>query len=135
MDAPINAHSFLNFLAYAGTGIGVLILAALAVSLITPHRELSLIRAGNAAAATGFAGTLVGLALPLHSAISNSVSLIDAAIWGAAAVVVQVFAYLIARLVAPKLSQQITDGQVGAGVFYAGVSVSVGLINAAAMTP
>ncbi|QQQ01331.1 DUF350 domain-containing protein [Lysobacter enzymogenes] len=135
MDAPINAHSFLNFLAYAGTGIGVLILAALAVSLITPHRELSLIRSGNAAAATGFAGTLVGLALPLHSAISNSVSLVDAAIWGAAAVVVQVFAYLIARLVAPKLSQQITDGQVGAGVFYAGVSVSVGLINAAAMTP
>ncbi|ALN60775.1 DUF350 domain-containing protein [Lysobacter yananisis] len=135
MDAPINAQSFLNFLAYAGTGIGVLILAALAVSLITPHRELSLIRSGNAAAATGFAGTLVGLALPLHSAISNSVSLVDAAIWGAAAVVVQVFAYLIARLVAPKLSQQITDGQVGAGVFYAGVSVSVGLINAAAMTP
>jgi len=135
MDAPINAHSFLNFLAYAGTGIVVLILAALAVSMITPHRELSLIRSGNAAAATGFAGTLVGLALPLHSAISNSVSLIDAAIWGAAAVVVQVFAYLIARLVAPKLSQQITDGQVGAGVFYAGVSVSVGLINAAAMTP
>lgn len=135
MDAPINAHSFLNFLAYAGTGIGVLVLAALAVSMITPHRELSLIRAGNPAAATGFAGTLVGLALPLHSAISNSVSLVDAAIWGAAAVVVQVFAYLIARLVAPKLSQQITDGQVGAGVFYAGVSISVGLINAAAMTP
>jgi len=114
MDAPINAHSFLNFLAYAGTGIGVLILAALAVSLITPHRELSLIRSGNAAAATGFAGTLVGLALPLHSAISNSVSLVDAAIWGAAAVVVQVFAYLIARLVAPM--RRAADRAASAGI-------------------
>ncbi|MGO1070334.1 DUF350 domain-containing protein [Lysobacter sp. CA199] len=135
MDAPITAHSFLNFLAYAGTGIGVLILAALAVLMITPHRELSLIREGNSAAATAFAGTLIGLALPLHSAISNSVSLVDAAIWGAVSVVVQLFAFLIARLGAPKLSQQITNNQVAAGIFYAGVSISVGLINAAAMTP
>lgn len=135
MDAPINAHSFLNFLAYAGTGIGVLALAALAVLLITPHRELSLIREGNVAAATAFSGTLIGLALPLHSAISNSVSLIDAAIWGAVSVVVQVFAFFIARLGAPKLSQQITNNQAAAGIFSAGVSISVGLINAAAMTP
>jgi len=135
MDAPINAHSFLNFLAYAGTGIGVLILAALAVLMITPHRELSLIREGNSAAAVAFSGTLIGLALPLHSAISNSVSLIDAAIWGAVSVVVQLFAFLLARLGAPKLSQQITNNQVAAGIFSAGVSISVGLINAAAMTP
>ncbi|MEH6416126.1 DUF350 domain-containing protein [Pseudomonas sp. CGJS7] len=135
MDAPINAHSFLNFLAYAGTGIGVLILAALAVLMITPHRELSLIREGNSAAAVAFSGTLIGLALPLHSAISNSVSLIDAAIWGAVSVAVQLFAFLLARLGAPKLSQQITNNQVAAGIFSAGVSISVGLINAAAMTP
>ncbi|ALN94238.1 MULTISPECIES: DUF350 domain-containing protein [Lysobacter] len=135
MDAPINAHSFLNFLAYAGTGIGVLVLAAVAVLLITPHRELSLIREGNTAAATAFSGTLIGLALPLHSAISNSVSLFDAAIWGAVSVVVQLFAFLLARLVAPKLSQQITNNQTAAGIFSAGVSISVGLINAAAMTP
>jgi putative membrane protein len=135
MDAPITAHSFLNFLAYAGIGIGVLVAAAVAVLLITPHRELSLIREGNTAAATAFSGTLIGLALPLHSAISNSVSLIDAAIWGAVSVIVQLFAFLLARLVAPKLSQQITLNQTAAGIFSAGVSVSVGLINAAAMTP
>ncbi|MEI2457447.1 DUF350 domain-containing protein [Lysobacter firmicutimachus] len=135
MDAPITAHSFLNFLAYAGTGIGVLIAAAVAVLLITPHRELSLIREGNVAAATAFSGTLIGLALPLHSAISNSVSLIDAAIWGAVSVVVQLLAFLLARLVLPKLSQQISLNQAAAGIFSAGVSISVGLINAAAMTP
>lgn len=135
MDAPITAHSFLNFLAYAGIGIGVLLLAAVAVLLITPHRELTLIREGNTAAATAMSGTLIGLALPLHSAISNSVSLVDAAIWGAVSVVVQLFAFLLARLGAPKLSQQITLNQTAAGIFSAGVSISVGLINAAAMTP
>ncbi|MGO4776193.1 DUF350 domain-containing protein, partial [Lysobacter sp. 2RAB21] len=48
---------------------------------------------------------------------------------------VQLFAFLLARLVAPKLSQQITNNQTAAGIFSAGVSISVGLINAAAMTP
>ena len=47
---------FLAFLAYFGTGLGVLALAARRVSLVTPHSEITLIRAGNTAAAIAFAG-------------------------------------------------------------------------------
>lgn len=135
MDAPITAQSFLSFLAYFGTGLGVLVIAAIVVSLVTPHREVTLIRAGNTAAAIAFAGTLIGLALPLHAAISHSVSLLDALVWGAAASAVQIVAYLLTRAVSPKLSQNITDNGIAAGILAAGVSISVGLINAAAMTP
>ena len=135
MDAPITTQSFLAFLAYFGTGVGVLIVAAIVVSLVTPHREVTLIRAGNTAAATAFAGTLIGLALPLHAAISHSVSLLDALVWGAAASAIQIVAYLLTRAVSPKLSQHITDNGVAAGILSAGVSISIGLINAAAMTP
>lgn len=135
MNAPITAQSFLSFLAYFGTGLGVLIAAVIVVSLLTPHREFSLIRSGNVAAATAFAGTLVGLALPLHAAITHAVSLLDALLWGAASVAIQLAAYLLSRLVVPKLSQHITDNHMAAGVFAAGVSISIGLINAAAMTP
>lgn len=135
MDAPITAPSFLSFLAYLGTGLGVLVAAAVLVSLVTPHREFRLIRAGNASAATAFAGTLVGLALPLHAAITHSVSLLDALLWGAAACAVQLLAYLLARAALPKISQEITDNVIAGGIFAAGVSISVGLVNAAAMTP
>jgi len=135
MDAPITAQSFLAFLAYFGTGLAVLAIAAIVVSLVTPHHEVRLIRSGNSAAATAFAGTLIGLALPLDAAISNSVSLLDALVWGAAASAVQIVAYLITRAVSPKLSHQITDNVMAAGILSAGVSISVGLINAAAMTP
>lgn len=135
MDAPITAPSFLSFLAYLGTGLGVLAAAAMLVSLITPHREFALIRAGNASAATAYAGTLVGLALPLHAAIQHSVSLLDALLWGAAASAVQVLAYLLARVALPRISQEITENVAAGGIFAAGVSISVGLINAAAMTP
>ncbi|CAA9320755.1 MAG: Membrane protein with DUF350 domain [uncultured Lysobacter sp.] len=135
MDAPIDTQSFMNFLAYFATGLGVLVGAAVLVSLITPHREFTLIRAGNASAATAYAGTLIGLALPLHAAISHSVSLLDALIWGAVSAAVQALAYLLARAALPRISQEITENVAAGGIFAAGVSIAVGLINAAAMTP
>lgn len=136
MQAVISGSSLLAFVTYFGLGLLVLIAAATIVTLVTPHRDITLIRQGNIAAATAFAGSLIGLALPLHAAISHSVSLVDALIWGAVATVIQVFAFLIARRVAAgRISHQITEGVSAAGVFSAGVSISIGLINAAAMTP
>ncbi|MCF5939304.1 DUF350 domain-containing protein, partial [Xanthomonas perforans] len=44
-------------------------------------------------------------------------------------------AYLLANLVAGRISRQITDNITAAGIFSAGVSIAVGLINAAAITP
>jgi len=135
MNAVINAQSFTAFLAFFGAGLAILILAVMAVALVTPHRDFTLIRQGNVAAATAFGGTLIGLALPLHAAITHAVSLADAAIWGLVAAVVQVLAYLLARAVVGGISKQITDNVSAAGIFAASTSIAVGLINAAAMTP
>ncbi|AAW74504.1 Predicted membrane protein [Xanthomonas oryzae pv. oryzae KACC 10331] len=132
---PINLHSFLAFLSYFGTGLGVLIVSVVLVTLVTPHKDFVLLRQGNVAAATALAGNLIGVALPLHSAITHSVSLVDALIWGLVACGIQVVAYLLANLVAGRISRQITDNMTAAGLFSAGVSIAVGLINAAAITP
>ncbi|CEH73768.1 DUF350 domain-containing protein [Xanthomonas perforans] len=132
---PINLQSFLAFLSYFGTGLGVLIVSVVLVTLVTPHKDFTLLRQGNVAAATALAGNLIGVALPLHSAITHSVSLIDALIWGLVACGIQVVAYLLANLVAGRISRQITDNIPAAGIFSAGVSIAVGLINAAAITP
>ncbi|MGV7194132.1 DUF350 domain-containing protein [Xanthomonas sp. NCPPB 1325] len=132
---PINLQSFLAFLSYFGTGLGVLIVSVVLVTLVTPHKDFTLLRQGNVAAATSLAGNLIGVALPLHSAITHSVSLADALIWGLVACGIQVVAYLLANLVAGRISRQITDNVTAAGIFSAGVSIAVGLINAAAITP
>lgn len=132
---PINLQSFLAFLSYFGTGLGVLIVSVVLVTLVTLHKDFTLLRQGNVAAATALAGNLIGVALPLHSAITHSVSLIDALIWGLVACGIQVVAYLLANLVAGRISRQITDNITAAGIFSAGVSIAVGLINAAAITP
>ncbi|MCU1136859.1 MULTISPECIES: DUF350 domain-containing protein [Stenotrophomonas] len=131
----ITIPSLLAFLSYLGIGIAVLAAAITTVALVTPHRDITLIRQGNVAAAVAFGGALIGLALPLHSAISHSVSLADAAIWGAIAAVAQLLAFVIANVVGGNLSRKIADKDVAAGILSATVSIAVGLINAAAMTP
>ena len=135
MQAAISLESFTAFLIYFSVGIAIVAVATLVVALVTPHREFALIRQGNASAATAMAGLLVGLALPVQAAITHSVSIVDALIWGCVATAVQIVAYLLARLVVGGISKQISDNMIGAGVFLAGVSIAVGLINAAAMTP
>ena len=135
MQQAITLDSFLAFLTYFGVGLGVLFAAAVIVLLVTPHSEIRLIRAGNTAAAIAFGGSLVGLALPVHSAISHSVSLLDAVIWGLVAAVVQVLAFVIARVASGSLSKQIDDNVVSAGIFSAAIAISMGLVNAAAITP
>ncbi|MBJ6981708.1 MULTISPECIES: DUF350 domain-containing protein [unclassified Luteimonas] len=135
MQQAITLDSFLAFLTYFGAGLGVMFVAATIVLLVTPHSEIKLIRAGNTAAAVAFGGSLVGLALPVHSAISHSVSLLDALIWGLVAAVVQVLAFLVARIASGTLSKQIDDNVVSAGIFSAAIAISMGLVNAAAITP
>ena len=135
MEQAITLQSFLAFLTYFGVGLAVLFAAVSIVLLITPHSEITLIRAGNAAAAVAFSGTLLGLALPIHAVIQHSVSVLDALIWGLVAAVVQVLAYFIADFASRTLSKQIDEGVLSAGVFSAAIAISVGLVNAAAMTP
>lgn len=84
MQAVITSTSFLAFLTYFGVGLAVLIVAAAIVALITPHRDIALIREGNAAAAAAFAGPLIGIALPLHrfnSGVATEVNAVSTSVF------------------------------------------------------
>lgn len=122
------------FLSYFAAAIGLLAVFLLAYLWITPYREISLIREGNAAAAASLSGALIGFVLPLASAIVHSVSLLDMAVWGLIALIIQLLAYLAARLLLPNLARSIPGGQIASGVFLAALSLAIGLLNAACMT-
>lgn len=122
------------FLSYFAAAIGLLAVFLLAYLWITPYREISLIREGNAAAAASLSGAMIGFVLPLASAIVHSVSLLDMAVWGLIALIIQLLAYLAARLLLPNLAHSIPGGQIASGVFLAALSLAIGLLNAACMT-
>lgn len=122
------------FFAYFGFAIALLLLFAMIYIWITPHREIALIRAGNVSATVAFAGALIGFALPLASAISQSVSVIDGCVWGVVALVVQALVFFAARLLMPGVSSSIAADNSAAGILLAALSITVGIINAACMT-
>lgn len=101
---------------------------------VTPHDEFGLLRANNAAAAIAFGGAVLGFAWPLASAITHSMSLLDCAIWGAVALIVQLVAFFFSCIALKPLPQRIRDGELSAGIFSACCSVAIGMLNAAAMT-
>lgn len=123
------------FLLYFIVAIALLLLFAFIYTRATPHDELKLIREGKTAAAVALGGSLLAFVLPMSSAIIHSVTLIDFVIWGVIALIVQIATFFVVRLFLPNLSQRITNDEIASGLFVALVSLAVGTINAACMTP
>ncbi|GEP00988.1 DUF350 domain-containing protein [Methylobacterium haplocladii] len=122
------------FLAYFAAAL-VLVALYLAVYLTaTAHREVTLIRAGNVAAALSLGGSLVGYAMPLSMAIRNAQSILDCIVWGLVALVVQILIYWLMRLVLPDLSRRIEANETAAAILLGSASLAGGIVNAAAMS-
>lgn len=134
MDATASIAGLPAFLSYFGVAIALLVAFCAIYVQLTPHHEFALIRANKPAAALAFGGSLLGFCLPLHAAITNSVSLADCAIWGGIALVVQLLAFLAVRLFMRDVSTRIAANETAAGGFVAAVSLGVGLLNAASMS-
>lgn len=102
--------------------------------LVTPHKEVELIKANNTAASVVYGAALIGFVIPLASALTNSVSLIDFGMWGLVAGVVQIGAFLVFRLFYPNISAHIEAGEMAVPMKLAAWSIAVGLLNGASMT-
>ena len=116
--------------------VTLLLLAAGATvyALMTPWKEVALIRDGNPAAALAFAGVLLGLAIPLAVSLSVSTSVRDIAIWGVATLALQLLVFRIVDLILTGLPQRIQNGEVSAAVVLAGAKLATALILSAALT-
>lgn len=127
-----NALAFLVAFVVAGV---FTVVFKLIYQWVTPYNEAKLIREGNVAAALALGGALVGYVLPLASALSNTVSLVEFCAWAALAGVIQIAAFTLVRTVAMKdVSARIEKGEIAAGVYLLSISLAVGVLNAACMT-
>jgi len=111
-------------LLFAGSGVYI---------MLTPQREVALVREGNLAAAVSLAGILLGLAIPLSASLKGSTNLVDLTLWGAATLIVQLLISRLADLVLHRLSRRIQDGEVAAATVLAAVKIATGLILGAAV--
>jgi len=128
------ASGFPITLLHAAVSVAMLFLASAVYVLLTPHKEITLIRQGNAAAAVSMAGVLVGLAIPLAFSLKASTTLADLALWGAATVVVQLLVFRLVDLVLHGLPQRIQDGEMSAAAMLVGAKLATALIIAASVS-
>jgi putative membrane protein len=128
--------SVLQFSLYFGVSLLFLVIFKYVYKFITPHDEWKLIKEEkNTAAAIGFGGAIVGFAIALSGAASNSVSLVDFAIWGLVAFVAQTLAFALVRFgFMPTLIVRIEANEISAGIMLAATTIAVGLLNAACMS-
>jgi putative membrane protein len=124
--------TFPNFIVYFVVGGALTGLFLFLYVNLTP-RDIALIRSGNSAAAVGLVGGLWGFVIPLASVIAHSAALIDLLVWGVVALIIQLGGFLVARLVLPHLPRAIEQGNLADAIFLAGLSVSLGVLDAACM--
>lgn len=122
------------FVAYLALGVFYFVAFVVTYIWITPQREMALIREGNLSAAISLGGAAIGFVQPLASAIAHSVSLVDLALWGLVAWVIQLLTHFVLRLVVRDLRARIEADVRSVALFVAIVAACVGTLNAAAMT-
>jgi putative membrane protein len=114
--------------------IGLLAIGSAIYAWLTPHRELELIREGNTAAATSFAGAIVGLAIPLAASMASSFVVLEVVVWGTLALFGQLAVYLVVDRLFLGLPQRIRAGDHAAAILLVGIKLGVALIGAASLT-
>ncbi len=133
----IEIDLLLSFLGFFATAVVLVVAFLYLYSIVTPYDDYELIfEQNNTAAALGFAGAIIGVSIPIYSALVHSVAYLDFATWGLIAIAIQlIFAFITTR-VGGKYSfkSKISDGVVPAGVLMASLSIAIGLLNAGSMS-
>jgi len=128
--------SIFNYLLYFGSTIAMLLIAGFVYVRFTPSDEIALIRRGNVAAAVALGGAMLGYACVVYSATAHGSTVLETAIWSALALVIQIIAVELLRLVIrDDWKAQIENGDLAHGIALGAFSLAIGVINAGCLTP
>jgi len=128
---------FLMFAMFFATALAVLVAFLYLYAVVTPYDDYEMIFAqNNIASALTFGGAIVGLCIPLYSALVHSVSYEDFVVWALVAMSVQLlFAFFITRIKGKYcVVEHISNGSASVGVLMAFISVAIGILNAGSMS-
>lgn len=135
ITAPLNAFvaGFPDFLIQLAVALGLFVASLIIYVIMTPHKEMALIRAGNPSAALAFGGVVVGLAIPMGSCLAYAFGLWDLVIWGVVTLLLQLLAFRFADMFLRGLPRRIAEGDVAAAVFLMSVKIGLALIISGAI--
>lgn len=126
----------INYLIYFGLSVTLMAVGIVIFIYTTKTKEFALIGQGNKAAGIVVAGRTIGLAIVLYSAIANSVSLADLAMWAIVGIVTQVIANYLVEVLTPSFNvkEALEKGNIAVAIALFGMFVSISLIIAGCLT-
>ena len=135
MDIAIQSFvgGFPQFLLQAGVTLALLITGCIVHVLLTPMKEMKLIREGNISAGISVAAVIVGLAIPMSACLETATSVYNILIWGVVAILLQLLAFRIADLLLRDLPKRIERDEVGSALVLAAIKVSAAMVMAAGL--
>ncbi len=135
MNATLESfrQGFPDFLLMTGAA-GILLLAVSTIYiLLTPWKELALVRGGNGAAGLALAGAITGLAVPIASCLASSLTLIDLLLWGTVALLLQLLTYRIIDMILRDIPARIQNDEAGAAIVLIAAKLAAAMILAAGL--
>jgi putative membrane protein len=126
--------AILNYLLHLATAVALVMAYFVIYTRMTPYDEVALIRGGNCAAALSLAGTLIGFALPLASALMHTADYYQFLGWAAGAMLVQLLVFHVATRLLHMSKDQIEADNGAFGGLLGAISLSIGLVNAGAIS-
>lgn len=135
LSAPLASFvaGFPDFIIQLAIALGLFVASLFIYTIMTPHKELALIRAGNPSASLAYGGVIVGIAIPLGSCLAHSFGVIDLLIWGIVTLLIQLLAFRFADIFLRGLPRRIAEGDVAAAVFLMSIKIGLALIMAGAV--
>ncbi len=116
-----------------GTAGVLLLVASTIYILLTPWKELALVRGGNGAAGLALAGAIAGLAIPIASCLASSLTLVDLILWGSVSLLLQLLTYRIIDMILRDIPNRIQNDEAGAAIVLIAAKVSVAMLLAAGL--
>ena len=123
-------EAFPRFLLWTAAAGAMLAIASTIYVLLTPWKELALVKAGNSAAGFALAGAI---AIPIASCLASSVTLIDLAIWGVVSLLIQLLVYRLVDVLLTDIPKRIEKEEAGAAVVLVAAKLASALIIAAGL--
>jgi len=135
MNATLESfrQGFPDFLLMTGTAGILLLVASTIYILLTPWKELALVRGGNGAAGLALAGAITGLAVPIASCLASSLTIVDLVLWGSVALLLQLLTYRIIDMILRDIPTRIQNDEAGAAIVLIAAKLSVAMLLAAGL--
>jgi len=127
------ASGFPVTLLHAGVSLLILVIGVAIYGVLSPIKEVLLIREGSTAATIAFSGAILGLAIPLAVSLTASASWIEITLWGVSLVFIQLLLFRVIDLLLTGIPQRVRDGETDAAVLLGAARIGAALILAAAV--